>query len=82
MLTQMDSGRLLLLFPHVFRSQQVALCVSHVFFSSYMSMFLYSFLFPVAVLTGMPLVSPEAKLGFPICDMDEDRGSLLHFKSN
>lgn len=37
-------------------------------------------LFPVADLTGMPLLSPDAKLRFLICNVDEDRGSLLHFK--
>lgn len=44
------------------------------------SMFLYSFLFPVTDLPGMPLLSPDAKLRFPICDMHEDRSGLLHFK--
>lgn len=43
---------------------------------------LYSFLFPVTDLTGTPLLSLDAKLGLPICDMDENTGSLLHFKCN
>lgn len=51
-------------------------------FPLYVSMFLYPSLFPVTDLTGMPLLSPGAKLRFPICDMCEDRGGLLHFKHN
>ncbi|KAK5864879.1 hypothetical protein PBY51_016085 [Eleginops maclovinus] len=50
------------------------------YFPFLLTMLLYSFLFPVTDLTGMSLLSADAKLGLPICDMNKNRGGLLHFK--
>lgn len=74
----MDSGKVLLLF---FRPQ-VALCASHVVTLSTCPCFCTQSCFLRPISLGCPFLSPDAKFGFPICDTDEDRGGLLHFKSN
>lgn len=43
---------------------------------------LFPFLFPLADLLGMSLLSQNAQLRFPSCDLYEGRGGLFHFKHN
>lgn len=79
---QTDFGSCSVFSPPLWRSQEGTLCQCHVLSLPLRPWFctVLRFLWPISL--GCPPLFPHAKLGFPICGIYEDRGSLLHFKRN